>query len=177
MKVSRTLLVVPKPPTHLPSDSNREPLGSKLVGSKIVHALQMFKEDWYDVIFVHTSHVQTSAFSSRYCSVGWQGPKSVRYGSFSPVVPRLLESGQVRKASAYVGMLAASIVAVEWLIGENHLKSRARCLLTALVVFLIDISILTFSSQKGPSPLDLARTYCQNYVNVNDVIGEGVFAT
>ncbi|KAH3711082.1 hypothetical protein DPMN_070582 [Dreissena polymorpha] len=57
--------------------------------------------------------------------------------------------------------------------------------LTALVVFLIDISILTFSSQKGPSPLDLARTYCQNYVDPpgfevktdNDVIGEEVSAT
>ncbi|KAH3723716.1 hypothetical protein DPMN_049510 [Dreissena polymorpha] len=36
---------------------------------------------------------------------------------------------------------------------------------------------IKLSSQKGPSPLDLARTYCQNYVNVNDVIGEGVFAT
>ncbi|KAH3853002.1 hypothetical protein DPMN_018146 [Dreissena polymorpha] len=44
---------------------------------------------------------------------------------------------------------------------------------------------IKLSSQKGPSPLDLARTYCQNYVDppgfevktVNDVIGEGVFAT
>ncbi|XP_052278781.1 N-lysine methyltransferase KMT5A-A-like [Dreissena polymorpha] len=44
---------------------------------------------------------------------------------------------------------------------------------------------IKLSSQKGPSPLDLARTYCQYYVDppcfevktVNDVIGEGVFAT
>ncbi|KAH3814869.1 hypothetical protein DPMN_143383 [Dreissena polymorpha] len=57
------------------------------------------------------------------------------YGSCLPIVPRLLEIGSVRMTSAYlmvemvapelsyyyrqVGMLAASIVVVDWLIGEN----------------------------------------------------------
>ncbi|KAH3779871.1 hypothetical protein DPMN_157679 [Dreissena polymorpha] len=67
-----------------------------------------------------------------------------------------------------------------WLKLSYHTNVLRRELFECIYNRLLQQSIqrLRESSQKGPSPLDLARTYCQNYVDppgfevktVNDVI-------